>query len=423
MTVLLNDEAFGRAPVPGARTGAGGAWQSWRETPAHIIRSDEEAISAARTVAGLIADGAAKRDRERILPFAEVDAVSQAGLWAINVPASHGGAGVSYATVGRVFAIISAADPNVGQIHQNHNSAVHWLQKLGTAWQQEHFLGAILRGARFGNASSEAGGGKADHISTTITPDGDGFRINGVKAYSTGALLSHFITVIAVDAEGRRQVAILPADAPGLTVIDDWASFGQRTTASGTVRIENVFVPASHVVPIYLSYELYAQDAVSQISHVGIDLGIADAAIRDAIAFVRQFSRAPKVDGIARAVDDPYVIAETGRLKIQYHAAEAMLERAGRILDQAVSDPSPARNAGAVVAVAEAKVLAHEVAIEATNRLFELAGTRSTIPPHAFDRHWRNARVHTLHDPVRWKYNLVGRYYLDTPKGDETEQG
>lgn len=416
MTIFPSDETARPAETAGA------ALQSWRDTPARVIRDDDEAISVAHALAARIAPGAAERDARRILPFEEVDAVSQAGLWAINVPRSRGGAGVSYATVGRVFAIISAADPNVGQIHQNHNSAVHWLQKLGTPWQQDHFLGAILRGARFGNASSEAGGRKADHISTTIVPHGDGYRIDGVKAYSTGALFAHFITVIASDPEGRKQVAIVPADTHGLTIIDDWSSFGQRTTASGTVRIENVVVPASHVAPIYLSYELFAQDAVSQISHVGIDLGIANAAIRDALAFVKRFSRAPKEEGIARAVDDPYVIAETGRLKIRYHAAEAMLERAGRILDRAVADPAPERNARAIVAVAEAKALAHEIAIEATNRLFELSGTRSTVPPHAFDRHWRNARVHTLHDPVRWKYNLVGRYYLDDLPPGERER-
>ena len=57
---------------------------------------------------------------------------------------------------------------------------------------------------------------------------------------------------------------------------------------------------------------------------------------------------------------------------------------------------------------AEAKVLSTEIAIEATNKLFELAGTRSTLAEHSLDRHWRNARTHTLHDPVRWKYAILG---------------
>ena len=65
------------------------------------------------------------------------------------------------------------------------------------------------------------------------------------------------------------------------------------------------------------------------------------------------------------------------------------------------------------MAVAEAKALTTEGALQATNRLFELAGTKATLARYGLDRHWRNARVHTLHDPVRWKYHAVGNYYLN----------
>ena len=65
------------------------------------------------------------------------------------------------------------------------------------------------------------------------------------------------------------------------------------------------------------------------------------------------------------------------------------------------------------VAVNEAKVLTTEAALLATNKLFELAGTQSTLSQYGLDRHWRNARTHTLHDPVRWKYYGVGNYYLN----------
>jgi len=70
----------------------------------------------------------------------------------------------------------------------------------------------------------------------------------------------------------------------------------------------------------------------------------------------------------------------------------------------------------ASLAVARAKVLTTEIAIEASNKLFELGGTRSTLKKHNFDRHWRNARVHTLHDPVRWKYHVVGNWLLNGVK-------
>ncbi|MBJ9878582.1 SfnB family sulfur acquisition oxidoreductase, partial [Burkholderia cenocepacia] len=154
---------------------------------------------------------------------------------------------------------------------------------------------------------------------------------------------------------------------------------------------------------------------LSQILQAAIDAGIANAAIDDTLAFVRTRTR-PWVDsGVERAVDDPLTIREIGRLHIQLHAADALLERAARTLDEitAKGDVTEDDVARASVAVGEAKVLTTEVALLAGEKLFELAGTQSTLAEHNLDRHWRNARTHTLHDPVRWKYHLVGNYYLN----------
>jgi alkylation response protein AidB-like acyl-CoA dehydrogenase len=65
------------------------------------------------------------------------------------------------------------------------------------------------------------------------------------------------------------------------------------------------------------------------------------------------------------------------------------------------------------VVVAEAKVVAHRAAIEIGSQLFELTGAHSTSAHHGFDRYWRNARVHTLHDPVDYKLRDIGRHALD----------
>jgi alkylation response protein AidB-like acyl-CoA dehydrogenase len=84
----------------------------------------------------------------------------------------------------------------------------------------------------------------------------------------------------------------------------------------------------------------------------------------------------------------------------------------GRV-DDAFATPNEKSVGAASIAVAEAKVLSTELAILATNKLFELSGTSSSPEEHGLDRHWRNARVHTLHDPVRWKYFAVGNFYLN----------
>ena len=131
------------------------------------------------------------------------------------------------------------------------------------------------------------------------------------------------------------------------------------------------------------------------------------------IAFVRSHTR-PWIDsGQERGQEDVFTIAQIGDLKIRLHAAEALLERAGLAIDAILEAPSDEAVGETAVAVAQAKVLTTEIAILATNKLHELAGTASTLGKYNLDRHWRNARTHTLHDPVRWKYFHIGNHALN----------
>ncbi len=382
--------------------------------PAHIIRSDAEAIDIAERLAADFVQGAAQRDRERISPLAEIDAFSQSGLWSINVPRAFGGPELSYVTMAKVIEIIAAADPSIAQIPQNHLGIVAAIRSTGTEAQKALLFGEVLKGRRFGNAFSEIGTKRAAEFATKLERQGDGYIVTGEKFYCTGALLAHLVPIVASGADGKAYYAIAERSAPGLTVIDDWSSFGQRTTQSGTVVLDRVYVPADYVVPAYLGYENPTADgAIFQIIQVAIDAGIAAAAIADTIDFVRTKAR-PWVDsGQERATEDHYTIGAIGQLEYRLHAAEALTERAGRAVDAAVADPNEATVTSAQVAVAEAKIATTEIALEATNKLFELGGARSTLAAHNLDRHWRNARTHTLHDPVRWKYHAVGNFYLN----------
>ncbi|WP_377295214.1 SfnB family sulfur acquisition oxidoreductase [Rhizobium sp. SG2393] len=385
--------------------------------PAHIIRDDAEAIAVARALAKEIAPGAAERDRDRIWPVKELDAFSQSGLWSINVPKAYGGPEVSYATLAKVIEIVSAADSSIGQIAQNHLSVVAAIRTVSDEAQKTLLFGEVLKGVRFGNAFSEFGSKRAVDFETKFVDDGDHVIVNGQKFYSSGALLAHLVPIVALDGEGRAWYAIAERDAPGLTVIDDWSSFGQRTTLSGTVLLNNVRVPKTHLVPGYKGYEVPTADgAIFQIIQVAVDTGIAQAAIDETIAFVRTKSRAWVDSGLDHAWQDPYTIQAVGDLTLRLHAAQALLEKAGHAIDRAILDPNAETVAEAQIVTAEAKVLSTEIAIAATNKLFELAGTRSTLAEHHLDRHWRNARTHTLHDPVRWKYAILGNYFLNGEK-------
>lgn len=381
---------------------------------AHVIRSDAEAIEVAQRLAQELAKGASERDRERRWPVAELDAFSQSGLWSINVPKKFGGPEVSYATLAKVIELISAADPSLGQIPQNHLGVVAAIRTVSDEAQQSLFFREVLRGVRFGNAFSEFGSKRAVDFETKFEDKGDHVIVRGRKFYSTGALLAHLVPIVALDDQGRAFYAIADRAAKGLTVVDDWSAFGQRTTLSGTVILDDVVVPKTHLVPGYKGYDHPTADgAIFQIIQAAVDTGIAVAAIDDTIRFVRERSRAWVDSGKEKASEDPYTIAAIGDLKVRLSATHALLERAGRLVDVAVAKPSTETVAEAQVAVAESKIFSTELALAATNKLFELAGTRSVLAEHNLDRHWRNARTHTLHDPVRWKYAIVGNYHLN----------
>ncbi|MHB2055353.1 SfnB family sulfur acquisition oxidoreductase [Pantoea dispersa] len=381
---------------------------------AHIIRDDAEAIAVAHQLAASFAREAALRDRKGILPLKELDAFSQSGLWAMAIPKAWGGAGVSWTTVARVIAIISAADPALGQLPQNHLAGVAHLLEDGSEAQKQVLLSEVLAGLRWGNAFSEKHGRTVADFQTRFRRDGDEVVINGEKFYATGALLAHRIHAVALDEQDRAHLIVLDRDTPGISVINNWSAFGQRTTASGTVLLENVRAPLSRVIPTWQAFERpTAAGPISQIIQAAVDVGIARGTIEDTLQFVRERSR-PWIDsGQARAADDHFTLAAVGDLKIRLHAAEALLWQAGAAIDAALTQPDETSVARATVATAEAKVLTTEIALLAGNKLFELAGTRATLQEFNLDRHWRNARTHTLHDPVRWKYYHVGNYYLN----------
>ncbi|AZC54463.1 SfnB family sulfur acquisition oxidoreductase [Pseudomonas chlororaphis] len=383
-----------------------------------VITSDEQALIVASDLAEDFKRDSALRDRERRLPHPELEAFSRSGLWGISVPREYGGAGVSNVTLAKVIALIAQADASLGQIPQNHFYALEVLRVNGSEAQKKRLYAEVLAGQRFGNALAELGTKTAHDRTTRLTRDvqqgRDGYRINGRKFYSTGAIYAQRIPTSVVDEHGVQQLAFVPADSQGLNVIDDWSGFGQRTTGSGSVVFEDVFVAAEDVIPFQSAFERPTTvGPLAQILHAAIDTGIARAAYEDALHFVHTKTR-PWIDsGNDKATEDPLTLKSFGHLSIRLHATEALLERSGEFLDAAQAEPNTETVAAASIAVAEARAISTEISLAAGSTLFELAGSQATLAEHGLDRHWRNARVHTLHDPVRWKYHAVGNYYLN----------
>jgi SfnB family sulfur acquisition oxidoreductase len=393
------------------------------------IGSDEEAVARAEAVLESIAAGASDRDRERRLPVAAIELLSAEGLLAITVPPEFGGAGVSAETLARVVSLLASADPNVAQIPQSHFVYLELVRQLGTREQQELLFGEVLAGRRLANAQSEAGSKTVADIRTSLLPaeaeaeaeaadGGDApasFVLDGEKFYCTGSLLAHWLTVLAKDEDGRTQVAIISPEAEGVRIVDDWTGMGQRTTASGTVKLDRVSVPAEMVIAHHRIFERpQVYGARAQLIHTAIDVGIAVGALQDACEFVRTASRPWFEAEVERAGDDPLLIQRVGELAIGVRAAQALLGEAARTIDEVERNGVDEAGSGrASMAVATAKALADRVSVETASALFELAGTRSAANDLDLHRHWRNARTHTLHDPVRWKLQHIGRYTLN----------
>jgi alkylation response protein AidB-like acyl-CoA dehydrogenase len=377
------------------------------------MRTHDEAVTAAHRLAAELEPGAIQRDRDgaSVIPHAALAALDSSGLLGITIPVADGGPGLGPRTLAEVTRILAAADPAIAQVPQGHFLMVDILTVHGGPAARHQLFGEVLAGRRLGNALAERGGKHAQDLRTSIA---DGV-LNGVKYYTTGALTSAWIAVSALDESGRLVLAFVPRDVPGVTVDTDWDVIGQRATISGTATFSDV--PVSVVIDYASAYEVPQQlGARAQLVHSAIEAGIAGAALRDARAYLRSTAR-PSTEAIRAghqsAAEDPHVRHRYGRLSSRVQAAEALLASAATVLDEIGLIPASAEEAArGSLTVAAAKAFASEVAVEAGSELFTLCGTSAAAAKWDLDRHWRNARTHSVHDPIDYKYAHMAAYDL-----------
>ncbi|MBY4841202.1 SfnB family sulfur acquisition oxidoreductase [Pantoea sp. DY-5] len=382
----------------------------------NVIRDDKHAVAVATALSEQYALEASQRDEQRIPPDVEMSLFAKSGLLGCTLPAEYGGADIAVSTLVDIVRLISIADPSIGQIPVTHFGAINTLKTLGAEPQKRRYFERVMAGERFGSATSERDTRHARDIKTTLQAKGDSYLLNGTKYYCTGAQFSDWLQVLALDEEGHLARVFVQTHSEGVTLHNDWTGFGQRITGSGSVSFDQVVLEASQILPAHTLYDdqLSLQGAFVQILHAAIDAGIAEAALKDTQSFIKSRSR-PWIDsGKETAGEDPYIVSAIGLLSVRYKAARALLSRAAEKLDALTTQRVTSKMAADIsVAVAEARILTTQIALDASQKLFELAGTSSALGHLGFDRHWRNARTHTLHDPIRWKYKIVGNYWLN----------
>jgi alkylation response protein AidB-like acyl-CoA dehydrogenase len=369
---------------------------------------------------------AAEHDAAGRYPSRAIDALRPTGITNASLPRDLGGIEASHRLTLEAQVRMAVADSAVAQIFRVHEDSVRELHVTAGEPLRTR-LGELLSGERavIGLAAAE-NGARVDSPFTTLAHrrDDGSWVINGRKIYSTGAAGSDLIAVAAWDpvAGADDPIAgiktfLVPPDAPGVTLGDDWDALGQRATASGSVTFSDVEVPALFG-GLFATGLMVHSGPRFQAGFAAELVGIGIAAVRAAAPFVREVSRPWPSADVARASEDPTVRKLAGELVADLVAAYTAVIAAGDVLD--AFEAGEVDRTGMAVPIYAAKATATRAALRAASEVFALMGTRAVTGGRGFDRHWRNARTLSLHDPVGWKDVEIGRHVLE---GWEPEPG
>ncbi|WP_432755671.1 acyl-CoA dehydrogenase family protein [Pseudomonas sp. WMBT8] len=376
-----------------------------------------ELLQRAAVLLPQIAEGAAERERTRQLPHEQIRQLAAARLLTLRIPQRYGGSGSSVREVVQFVIDLAAVDSNIAQSLRPSFAFIESLLVQKSEAERQLWFAHYLQGEVFGNAGWEIGGANGQ-VSARIVPQGEHFRANGSKYYSTGALYADWVSAVALDENEEPVSFVVPRDREGLELVDDFDAMGQRLTASGTTRLNNVLVRREEIrTRVVEEGQRSIITPFLQLFLGAVQAGIARNALNDAVAFARDHARPIKHSSASRSVDDPYVEFSVGEISARAFAAEAVVLRAADTLDAAWAEElSHEAVTRAAIDVAQAQYIAAESALKAGELLFDVGGASTTGRSHNLDRHWRNARTVANHNPRHWKAAVVGAYRL---KGTE----
>jgi alkylation response protein AidB-like acyl-CoA dehydrogenase len=368
-----------------------------------------------------IGAGSAVRERDRIAPYEQIDLLREARFGALRVPVEYGGAGTTLRETFRLIVALASADSNVAHILRSHFAFVEQTLRSVDPEGRERRLREAAAGRFVAGAATELGGHKvgAEKFGTTLSEGADGtLRLNGTKYYSTGSLYADDLLYIAVDDEENVVSVVVPAEREGVTLEDDWDGLGQSLTGTGTTRLENVPIEADEVLE-RTALGGDGEDApvkrfgVLQLYITAVVAGALRNAANDAIALVRSREGRPFAHAAERPSADPLLQEVVGEMVSAAYAAEATVLHAAEAQDaeaDSVRDGVPDQDLAdqAALEAAEAKIVVDQLALTATARIFDLGGASATKKEKNLDRHWRNVRTLSTHNPLLHKAQALG---------------
>lgn len=378
----------------------------------------EDIAGKFRAIFDKIQAGSLKRETERMLPFEQIGWLKEARFGAIRVPREAGGFGASLPQLFELLAELGAADSNLTQILRSHFGVVEDVLSSRDKNRKRIWFERFVAGDIFGGGFTERGGAKAGTFATTILPKGSGWVVNGEKYYSTGSLFADWIELVGTGPEGDVIVAHVPTNAKGLTQIDDWDGFGQKLTGSGTSIYEDVALPFDNVQTGNDRFRYQA--AFYQTVHLATLTGIARAAASDVAEQVARRTRTFTHATARIPRQDPQVLQVVGQTHASAYAAGAVTQRVASALQHAyetvesgTEEQISSANLSAEIEAAEGQVVVSKLVLDSTSNLFNALAASATSRTASLDRHWRNARTISSHNPAIYKERVVGDFAVN----------
>jgi len=368
-----------------------------------------------------LSEAAESRERDSAATAAAIGLVRKARLGAFRLPRSEGGGGASLRELFETVILLGEADSNIPHILRNQFAFTEKALRTRANPKFAGWLDEVRAGRLFGLGSSELGIQNigTGNGETLLTPHSSDFVLNGEKYYSTGNFYADYIYVSANTPDGARVAAVIPTDREGVTVDDDWDGIGQRRTASGTTILKNVHVAKSEVVVVAEEEHRLPHEATfPQLYLTAIIAGILRAVVRDATALVKGRGRNYYHAVADRPAEDPLLQQIIGRLASVAYVAEASVLHAADALSAAYDSVAagwtdPALFLEAALRTAKSKIIVDELALNAASQLFDVGGASAATQRHRLDRHWRNIRTISSHNPIAYKALAIGRHTID----------
>jgi alkylation response protein AidB-like acyl-CoA dehydrogenase len=373
-------------------------------------------LQTARQLAAEFALTAVERDERGGTPKTERDALRQSGLLALSIPAQYGGLGGRWSDTLSIVREFAKVDSSIAHVFGFHHLMLATVRLFSRPDQWQPWFEQTARKNWFwGNALNTLD-------TRTLVKDFGGWReFSGKKSFCSGASDSEMLIASAVDesAGGKLLIAAIPSGRSGITLHNDWNNIGQRQTDSGSASFERVRVEESELLldpgPLSTPFACL-RPLIAQLTFTHMFLGIAEGAFDEARNYTLTETRAWHKSTAEDVRQDPYVLHHYGEFWVALQGVRLLVERAATLLDQAwAKGPNLSENERGqlAIAIATAKVAASRQGLELCSRLFEVTGARSTHASLRLDRHWRNLRTQSLHDPVDYKLHELGDWALN----------